>query len=142
MLILCFYAVIKVSQNDIDKIKVMEYDVKFNELTKYPVAKSWSQPLPADGDYQDHFTEIKVDGLPLGSYYLIASTNAAFSFSENKLIAQEIIISNLSYFASGNDYYGAPNKDFYVLDRSTGKPIKGASIQTFRKDYDYNKRAL
>ena len=135
-----FFRVVKVSQKDIDKIKVMEYDVKFNELTKYPVYKSWSQQLPLDGDYQDHFTEIKVDGLPLGSYYLIASTNAGFSFSENKLIAQEIIISNLSYFASGNDYYGTPNKDFYVLDRSTGKPIKGASIQTFRKEYDYNKR--
>ncbi|MBK7443070.1 MAG: hypothetical protein IPI65_16620 [Bacteroidetes bacterium] len=122
------------------RVEAMEYDVKFAELEKFPVVKSWNQPLPVDGDYQQHFTEVKIDALPLGSYYLIASENAKFVSTSNKLVAQEIWISNLSYIASGNDYNNAPNKDFYVLDRTTGKPISGATIQTYRKDYDYNKR--
>lgn len=135
-----FFKLVKISSEEMSRVEAMEYDVKFAELEKFPVVKSWNQPLPVDGDYQQHFTEVKIDALPLGSYYLIASENAKFINTSNKLIAQEIWISNLSYIASGNDYNNVPNKDFYVLDRTTGKPISGATIQTYRKEYDYNKR--
>lgn len=135
-----FLRIVKVTPEQMDMIEVMGYDEKFTALEKYPVLKSWHQLLPVDGDYQNHFTEIKIDELPIGSYYLVASENNAFTSSGNKLIAQELCVSNLSYIATGSDYNNNMNKDFYVLDRTTGKPVKGASVQTFRKEYDYDKR--
>ncbi len=135
-----FLRIVKVTPEQMDQIEVLGYDEKFTALQKYPIVKSWNQQLPVDGDYQTHFTEIKIDGLPIGSYYIVASENSAFTMNGNKLIAQELCVSNLSYIATGSDYYNNMNKDFYVLDRTSGKPVKGASIQTFRKEYDYDKR--
>lgn len=135
-----YLRIIAASPEIFDQMDVAGYDEKFTALNEFPVVKAWSQKMPNDGDFQTHLTEIKIDGLPLGFYYLIGSVSPSFNLSDNKLIAQEICISNLSYMFTNSNYYNNSSKLFYVLDRTTGKPIKGASVETFRKEYDYNKR--
>ncbi len=109
------------------------YDDKYwNDLVALRPLKSWDQTLPETNDYQKHSTEIKVDALPVGQYILLASTNADFSFDKNPLAVQYFYVSGISYINNENEYF--------VLNRETGKPLSGATVQTWWIAYDYNSR--
>ena len=134
-----YLRILKITSEQLAEVGQLDYEERITFLNKLPVQKQWEQKLPNDGDHNEHVTEIKIDALSLGSYVLLGSSNAGFDRSDNKIIAIELWVSNLSYITSNtNDSNNA--KGFYITDRTSGKPIKGASIQTYRRDYDYNSR--
>lgn len=137
-----YLRVVQVTPTEMAELPQLDYEERIEKLSGMPVYKAWQQTLPDDGDHQLHMAEIKVDALPYGSYFLLASADPSFKRSENKIIASEIRISNISYFTTNNNYGDSDNskKEFYVVDRSTGKPLKGAKIQTYRRDYNYDTR--
>jgi len=92
--------------------------------------KEWQQALPLPADYASHSTEVKVDGLPVGEYVLIASNNAAFKLHDSYMAAVVVRVSNISYVNRDGDYF--------ILDRNTGQPLPKASIQTWKEKYDRN----
>ncbi len=61
-----------------------QYDEKYWPaiIAATPV-KSWQQTLPATNDLQQHSTEIKVDGLPIGEYILVASSEDKTQWQKN-----------------------------------------------------------
>ena len=91
--------------------------------------RNWQQNLPWPEDYKNHSTEIKIDALPVGEYAVLASASPDFSLSKNPLCAQYFYISNVSYINNKNEYF--------VLDRTTGKPLDGAKVQVWNQRYDY-----
>lgn len=106
------------------------YDDKFwSKVTAATPVNSWSQFLPDTKDFQEHSSEIKVDGLPNGKYMLIASTEKDFDLKKGILGARFFYISNISFINKGNDYF--------VLDRESGKPLASASVQIWEQMYDY-----
>ncbi|MBA2249825.1 MAG: alpha-2-macroglobulin [Chitinophagaceae bacterium] len=100
------------------------------KLTKQKAIRSWKQDLPPENDYLSHSTEIKIDGLPVGEYALLASVSEDFNLSKNALAAQYLYVSNISYLNNGNEYF--------VLHRQTGKPLAGAKVQVWTQRYDYS----
>lgn len=94
--------------------------------------KSWTQTLPAIQDMREHSAEIKVDGLPVGKYLLLASGQQNFALDKNALCATVFYVSNISYVANDDQYF--------LLHRKTGKPLNGAKVQLWRSQYDYNTR--
>ncbi len=96
-----------------------------------PIA-SWGQSLPETNDYQLHSTEIKADGLPAGEYLLIASSDSDFNTRHAILGARLFYVSNISYVNNGNSYF--------VLHRSTGKPLTNAAVTLWRQVYDAQSR--
>ncbi len=107
-------------------------DKLWNKLISQPSLKSWKQALPLPDDYKTHSTEIKVDVLPIGEYALLASAAEDFNLSKNPLSAHYFHVSNISYVNNGNEYF--------VLDRTTGKPLSSAKVQVWNQRYDYNSR--
>lgn len=101
-------------------------------LTGSPVLKSWEQPLPEMQDYKRHKTEIKIDGLPIGSYFLLASDQASFALEAANIGLVKVQVSNISYISS--------EKDYFVLNRNTGQPLSNATVQLFQRTYDYQTR--
>jgi len=104
----------------------------WNLLTSQRAIKSWKQNLPLPDDYKTHSTEIKVDALPVGEYALLASVSEDFSTSKNPLSAQYFYVSNISYVNNGAEYF--------ILDRTSGKPLADAKVQVWDQRYDYNAR--
>ncbi len=104
----------------------------WNKLTSQKSIRSWRQPLPLPEDYKTHSTEIKIDALPVGEYALLASASEDFNLTKNPLSAQYFHVSNISYINNGTEYF--------VLDRTTGKPLTGAKVQVWNQRYDYNAR--
>src|ERR1035437_1466059 len=107
-------------------------DELWKKLTAQKNIRSWKQPLPATDDYLNHSAEIKVDALPVGEYALLASAAEDFSLNKNPLSAQYFYVSNISYINNGTEYF--------VLDRTNGKPLAGAKVQVWNQLYDYNTR--
>ncbi|WP_295127962.1 alpha-2-macroglobulin family protein [uncultured Chitinophaga sp.] len=89
-------------------------------LSGKPALKSWIQPVPNPGDYNNHTAEVKIDALPNGHYLLLASDAATFEVDSNSVALQELGISSLSYFHNQNK--------LFVVDRENGKPIGKARV--------------
>ena len=98
-------------------------------LTAAQPIRSWQQAMPATNDLQQHAVEIKIDSLPLGSYYLVASTDARFETKNQPLGARLFYVSNISYINR--------EADFFVLHRQSGQPLRNAAVTTYRQEYDY-----
>lgn len=94
--------------------------------------KQWKQSLPMLKDYLQHQAEIRVEGLPVGEYLLLASTTQNFSPAQNAIAARQFYVSNLSFVNQGNDYL--------VLNRTTGVPVNNATVKVWKKTYDMNTR--
>jgi len=103
----------------------------WKKVSSLPYCRSFVQALPKTGDYQNHKVEIKVDALPAGQYVLLESNTASFADSTSKLLTQEVAVSHLSYINKG--------KDYFVLDRETGKPLKGVKVIIVQNYYNNTK---
>lgn len=106
------------------------YDEKFwNALISANAIRNWQQNLPATNDLQQHSVEVKIDGLPVGEYYLLASPDAQFDKKKSILGAQLFYVSNISYINQGDK--------FFVLHRESGKPLTNATADVYRQAYNY-----
>ena len=101
----------------------------WQKLLQLPVQRTFAQTFPETGDYQAHRAEIRVDGLPVGSYALIASEDSAFRLGQHIMAMTGLYVSNIAYINNGQDYF--------VVDRSSGQPVSGANVQVWEKSYDY-----
>jgi Bacterial Alpha-2-macroglobulin MG10 domain/Alpha-2-macroglobulin family/MG2 domain len=115
-------------KNNLEKREDDE-DAYWKKLVAQEPLRAWKQSLPETGDYQKHFTEIKIDALTAGEYVLIASANDNFSMKENLLAVQFFYVSAISFVNNGPEYF--------VLHRETGQPLEGARIQSYHRFYDY-----
>ncbi|MFT4022173.1 MAG: alpha-2-macroglobulin family protein [Flavihumibacter sp.] len=98
------------------------------QISGSKLMKEWQQPLPLPADYREHSTEVKIDGLPIGEYILLAGSDASFAPEKTYMAAVVVRVSNISYINRDRDYF--------ILDRNTGQPLSKASIQTWKEKYD------
>ncbi len=97
--------------------------------------------LPKDNDFNPHSTEILMKGLETekGSLYIIiASNNKDFSYDENMTSFQSVQVSNLSYV---NQEMGDGTQQVFILNRETGEPISGVSVNAYYEKYSYTHRS-
>ncbi len=95
--------------------------------------KSWAVNLPNQNDLQTHHTEIKIDAVEQGVYFLLINLKEDFSYSKNIICRSVMYVSNISYVKNNGN-------EIYVLDRATGKPLEKATLQTWIYNYDYDTR--
>jgi hypothetical protein len=105
----------------------------WQQLLRQPVLRSFSQPLPATGDYCEHNVEIMVDPLPVGDYALIAAADSSFILSTSSRHPMTVEYFSVSAIAVINNRH-----DYFVLDRDGGHPLTNARVQTWDIHYDYN----
>ncbi|MCC6289309.1 MAG: alpha-2-macroglobulin [Chitinophagaceae bacterium] len=127
-----YFRIIPLSKTLKNDLQNRYEDTYWQKLTAIAATKEWKQDLPATDDYLEHGAEIKIDGLPVGEYALIASVNKDFSINKNLLAAQFFYVSTISYVNNEQEYF--------VLHRNTGKPLAQAAIQIWTSKYDYTDR--
>ncbi len=131
-----YYRIIKATDWVKDKVNHLtfyeqgEKETLFHYANKFPFLLQQKILLPATGDYQQHGVEVKIDGLPVGTYYLLSSSSAVFS-DKNKLTWQSFTVSNISFINNQANYF--------VLNRQSGFPIAGAKVVT--EERTWNDRA-
>ncbi len=118
----------------------------YNKLLKnskeiYTIEKD----LPKDNDFNSHSTEILMQGIdisPFGGkgavlYVVIAANNKDFSYEENMTSYQAVQVSNISYV---NQEQSDGTQKVFVLNRETGEPLVGVSVQAYYEKYSYTLR--
>ncbi|MDX1937587.1 MAG: alpha-2-macroglobulin, partial [Flavihumibacter sp.] len=83
-----YLRLIKATKEITDKTGEGESEELWKYIAGLKPFSSWQQPLPTTNDYQTHRTEIKIDALPAGSYFLLTSADENFSTSNNPLALQ------------------------------------------------------
>jgi hypothetical protein len=101
----------------------------WQSLTQLSTEANFNYALPASTDHQQHAVEIKMNALPTGSYLLLLSSGKQFDTSKDHLSANYFSVSNLSYYRDGSQ--------FFIRNIETGKPIDGASVKVFIKDFNH-----
>ncbi len=115
-------------------------DTKYKPATFYAKLKplkTWSVDLPDDGDYQTHTIELALPGLKEGYYAILTSTDEKFSEESTLWNENKLWVTNLSYVPQNN--YGG-NVQVMVLHRESGQPLRNVQVQTYTRDYNYDKR--
>jgi len=109
---------------------INQYDEKYwPAIIEANPLKKWQQALPVTNDLQEHSVEIKIDGLPVGEYILVASDDADFNGKKSLIGARYFFVSGISYVNNSNDYF--------VLNRDNGQPLNKATVQVWEQKYDY-----
>lgn len=125
-----YFRIIKTNRDEIKKLDRRDYDKLWAAYVALKPVKSWSIALPDPKDYQSHSTEIKVDGLPNGTYFILASLDENFSLQKNIIAKQTIYVSNISYINNNN-------QEYYVLHRDNGTPLAATQVQVWESKYNY-----
>ncbi len=104
---------------------------------KLKPVKEWNVEMPDDGDYQTHYAEVKIPELPAGHYVILVSDAPEFDADKNGIAYGNAWSTNLSFIDSRTKNGGY---DYYVLDRESGKPVKGATVNIWMQVYNYKSR--
>ncbi len=105
----------------------------WQRITSIKPLRSMNQNLPDTKDFQQHSTEIKIDALSSGTYIILSSTGKQFNPTTDKLSAQYIDVSAISFISQGEDYF--------VLQRNSGLPMVGVEVKIDQRQWDHNKQA-
>ncbi len=128
-----YFRVVPLTHEEKERLKdIGDNAILFQKLTNEKSMKEWKQELPATSDYITHSAEVKIDALPVGEYLLMGSAAANFSLDKNPLAATYFYVSDISFINNKQEYF--------VLNRTTGQPVKGAQVQLYTQTYDYNTR--
>jgi len=132
-----YFSLYEVDYAEYTKMVSKSETVLADWLSKKTVLKTWSQKVPDDGFYHQHSAEMEIPALKKGFYVLML--NHQNDFSENsKPFYSSFFVSNLSFI--NRSPYAKGTLEMYVLDRSTGVPVKNAEVKLWQRRYDYASR--
>lgn len=98
-----------------------------SRLLSLSAYRAYAQELPETKDLRSHKTEIAVGSLPAGAYALLSGSDSNWSRKQGVLGLQYFVVSSIAYINK--------DKDYFVVDRETGKPIAGAKAQFLEVTY-------
>lgn len=109
------------------------YDsASLSRLLFMPAYRAYAQELPDPHDLRLHKTEIAIGSLPPGAYALLSSSDSSWSRKQGVLGLQYFVVSAIAYINK--------EKDYFVVNRETGRPIAGARVRFLQVSYTSNGR--
>jgi hypothetical protein len=94
--------------------------------------RTWSLPDP--GDYQAHRTELALDPLPVGHFWVLVSESEAFNPGAGPISFAQFSVSQLAAVHVSQNQ----RSHFVVADRASGQPRAGVRVELFQMDYGGN----
>ncbi|MCI4668173.1 MAG: MG2 domain-containing protein [Bacteroidia bacterium] len=119
-------------KKDIAQLQYSKEEKLATLFRKQRVLKSWTSKLPGSEDHFDHQAEIAVPALAGGEYLVLVSDNSAFSIKNHAIAYLEHRVSDLSHIYYLHEF----EHHYFLLDRSTGEPLKNVTAQVYRADLD------
>ncbi|HQV51979.1 MAG: hypothetical protein IPI00_18370 [Flavobacteriales bacterium] len=118
---------------DINEDQRYDHDRGAQLASKKPM-REWSVVVPDDGDMNAHLTELPTEGLPYGRYAILISDSERFKAEHDLLVFANFWSTDIAIV----DRYHGNDLDLLVLDRTTGKPIKGAKAWAYVRNQDHS----
>ena len=110
---------------------------RLNNLKSRPVLQSRSWKIPAQSDYQSHRTEIALEPLPLGQYWVLVATNADFDPKKGPVTFNNFNCSNIAPLSvqEGNVQSSKRGPLLIVAHRQSGMPLQYVKLECFQRNY-------
>ena len=130
-----YYKIVKVSES-----KHEELQRKNNRETKAEVAgmRAYREgviDIPAETDMLTHTAIVALPPLENGVYYLLGNIDPD-NQEEDQIIVMDFQVSRLGFLVDSK-----PNQfEIVTIDRKTGHPLAGVTVEVFRKTYNYQRR--
>lgn len=135
-------ALVKVDFRNLDKVYVkvvrgahepefmenISWEKKYDFLNSLPVVQSRDWSFKTPGDYQSHSTEIALESLSPGSYWLLVSDTPVFDPKKGHVSYAQFTVSSLAAVS----YMEKGGTNFFVVNRATGVPMAGVKVELFR----------
>ncbi len=118
--------------------KASQYNVRdFHKYLAIKPALEWVEKLPRYTDFRQHRLEMIFPKLASGNYLVMVNNKNTFTEKDTLLVYEFIVASNLALIVKSE-----PNGhgQLFILNRTTGKPVRGAGIQSFINTYNYQLR--
>ncbi len=93
---------------------------------------SWDVALKGIEDFQQHRTEIPMDGMNPGRYLMLVSDDEDFSTENKAVVYAEFQVTDLAMIWENRDLL---DLEFYVLDRKNGQPLPNVTAELFEWNY-------
>ncbi len=113
----------------------VNYDERWNKLQSLLMVQQRSWDVQDPGDCLEHRTELSLEGLPFGKYWVMVCENEQFDRAKGFASFADFAVSNLS--VSG--YSEQSLSHFVVANRETGTPIAGVKLNFFNQRWDNNR---
>ena len=130
-----YYRIVKVGEKELEKLDNMNKEDLLKELNKKKAVVEQELALPAETDYRNHKTLIALPALEKGLYYLMATTEKGIT-KEEKVLVLNFQVSGLGYITDQKD----ERMTVVAMDRKTGKPMEGVTVELYRHEWDYKAR--
>ncbi|MEO6758819.1 MAG: MG2 domain-containing protein, partial [Saprospiraceae bacterium] len=111
------------------------YQERLNYLNKLQGLQNRTWKIDDPGDYQSHHTEISLEPLPLGNYWVLVSGDIHFDPKMAPVSFANFNCSNLSAVF----YNQEGSSRFVVADRQSGLPVPGTKLEFFAREYQNNR---
>ncbi len=116
---------------DPDFMTDVPYEKQLTWILSLPQVQSREWPVKNPGDYKSHSTEIALEGLPPGQYWVLASETADFDSRNGFVAYTSYMVSNLAVVPFREK--GDPN--FVTVHRRSGAPLAGVNLEFFAPRY-------
>lgn len=107
------------------------YASEMRSYMKQTPAVKWTQQLEYIKDYRDHITYSIPPIEKKGIFVILASAKEDFTFKNNKVIGNYILLSDYALLRTSKD----GSWKIKVVHGTTGKPVHGAIVKLFTKRY-------
>ncbi len=130
-----YYRIVKVSENELQKLKEMDSEDRLKALNKKKAIAEQELSLVTETDYRQHSTLIALPSLERGIYFLTATTQKGIS-NEDKTLVLSFQVSSLGFITDQKDN----EMTVVTVDRKTGKTVEGVTVELYRREWDYKAR--
>ncbi|MCC6282901.1 MAG: hypothetical protein IT262_20010 [Saprospiraceae bacterium] len=132
-----YVKVVKVPSDD-KNLSGQRWEERVQYLLKFPEIQRREWTIPDPADYQEHSTELALDGLPLGHYWVLVSDNDAFGGLNGHVAIAQFTVSQLAVVHINENQ----TPGFVSMDRLSGVALAGVKLEFFQQYYGGNKMEL
>ncbi|MCQ2319133.1 MAG: MG2 domain-containing protein [Bacteroidales bacterium] len=129
------YRIYKINADDIKNFNGKQTEEIINSLVFNEIVDEKTLQIPVETDYKKHSSLIAIPPLEVGTYLLVFSPTDEFDDLESLFVCG-FQVSNLTYAINSFK----DKTEIYTLDRTTGQPVGGVTVEITTDSYNYNKR--
>ncbi len=130
-----YYKIVKVTEKELAEMDRLNKEDLLKALNKKSVVVEQELTLPAETDYREHSTLIALPALEKGCYFLVGNVSKD-NKDKDKMLVINFQVSSLGYITDQQD----DKMTVVVVDRKTGKTVEGATVEVWRREWDYKAR--
>ncbi len=122
--------------NDPDLFAQVDWDQRLDWLNSQKTVQQQRWEINNPGDYRMYRTELSLEALPAGSYFVLVSSSNAFDAKDAVVSFARVDFSQLAGIAFPHN----DNQRFAVVDRNSGAPLAGVQADFFETTWESSRR--